>query len=708
MSSRHRIEICLVWVFTIAKAITKVSMFLPLLLVTVTATATDLKLIPYPRQLELSNGSLQLPKAISITAANTEDRFAARMLVDELLQIDGIHASIAEKARSPKIVLVREDTVDGQRILKTAGLTLVPAAREEGYALLVNDRQAIVIAHSGAGIFYGVQTLRQLIHPAEGGPIVPQVKIVDWPALRWRGSQVSLSQGAIPTLPNLERAVALLSAYKQNLLMLYFENTFDYPSLPLNAMPGGGMTPEEARQLVAFARNYHITIIPQQESLGHLHQVLFREQYANMTEVPYGTVVTPTSAASLKFVTQMLSELLDVFPGPFIHIGADETFELGQGRTKQLVEQKGAGQVYLNFIKQIDAALSDSHRKVLFWGDVAQHYPELLDQIPKNMIAVAWNYKNLPPAAFQALVAPFRNVNLETWVAPGVDNWNNIFPNYSVSLPNIRVFSEVGRQMGATGVMNTTWNDDGESMFDATWYGLVYGSAVSWQTKIDDQQFGNAYDWAFYRAEGHHFQHEIQDMAQIYSVLHTVIPLDGIDPLYWADPFTPDGQRLYLTMAPVASKMRLLAEQVIADVRSYRALAKQNSDLLNMVELGARRFDYLGQKAIYTKYITDLYQDALAQQSSNTSVVTDNLDRIAASDGLLLDLRNQNNYLMDSYRRMWLAGNHPYYLENMLLHYRLESLRIAQQIDRFRTIRQDFATTHCLPPLLPRTADLCQ
>ncbi len=681
---------------------------LPLSLTAQASPGSGLELIPYPRQVKHSSGSLQLPHSFTVSAGNAEDGFAAGTLLKELSQVEGIQASIVLKSQTAPILLVRADTQEAQHILRHADIVLPRAAQAEGYALVVNAHQAAVVAETGAGIFYGVQTLRQLLRPAQGGAKLPVVSIVDWPALQWRGSQVSLSQGAVPTLKNLEHAVRLLAEYKQNVLMLYFENTFDYASMPLNALPGGCMSVADAHALVSYAHNYHITIIPEQESIGHLHQILQTEKYKDITEVPYGTVLAPAAPGSSTFATGMLSELMDAFPSPFIHMGADETFELGQGRTKQLVQQKGAGQVYIHFMKQIADALHDSHRRIIFWGDIAQHYPDLLTQLPHNMIAMPWNYKDLSAAQFSAIIEPFRKVGLETWVAPGVDNWNNIFPNFSVALYNIRVFTETGRSMGATGMMNTTWNDDGESLFDETWYGLVYGSAVSWQESMGDAEFADAYDWAFYRAPGHHFQNEIEDLAQIYRTLNKAIPQDGIDGLVWADPFTPDGQHLYLTMEPVASQMRLLAEKVIADVREARPTAKENADLLDPVELAARRFDYLGQKAIYTKYIADLYREAEANLATNPSAVRDALDRIAASDGLLLDLRNRNTYLEEGYRRLWLAGNRPYFLGNMLLHYQLEGLRIAQHIDRLRTVRQDFPVTHCLPPLLPPSASPCQ
>lgn len=693
--------------YKVARRLTGLAVLLPLVMPVMAAAKSDPALIPYPREVRPGSGSLLMARSLTIGTDNDEDRFAAGMLVRELRDIEHVHASVQNMSLTDKIVLVRQDTSLGRRILRNAGLELPLAAQKEGYALVVNERQAAVVAGSSAGIFYGVQTLRQLMRPSSIGAKLPAVTIMDWPAFNWRGSQISLSQGAVPTQQDIERAIRLLAAYKQNLLMLYFENTFDYTSMPLNAPPIAGMTPAEARELVSYAQRYHIIIIPEQESLGHLHQILYNEKYKNITEVPYGTVIAPGKPESLQLVTQMLSELVQVFPGPFLHIGADETFELGQGRTKHLAEQEGLGQVYVGFMKKIDVAMSYAGRKIIFWGDIAQHYPELLNQIPRNMIAMPWNYHALTDKQFAAMIAPFRNAGLETWIAPGVDNWNNIFPNYTIALPNIRVFAEAGRPMGVTGMMNTTWNDDGESLFDATWYGLTYGAAVSWQETMDDARFGQSYDWAFYRATGHHFQQQIEDMTQIYTVLHTVIPQDGTDRLVWNDPFTPDGQKLYLKMQPAASQMRLLAEQVIESVRTNRPLAKQNTDLLDYVELGARRFDYLGQKSIYAKYIVDLYRSAQQNQTSNPSAVLDVLDRIAASDGLLLDLRNRDSCLMESYRSQWLAGNRPYFMDNMLLHYQLENLRIAQQIDRFRTIRQDYPDTHCLPPLISPQHDVC-
>ncbi len=667
-----------------------------------------LSLIPYPRSVVLEHGSLRIPSRSLISCESPEDDFAAGLLAAEIGRTNGYSARVTGKipdgSAAPSFILARVGTPQANQILAQDKLTFPRDAQLEGYILEVNSHQAVVIAASSAGVLYGVQTLRQLLQPTEGATSVPAVNITDWPAMRWRGSQVSLSQGAVPTLHDLERTVTLLSEYKENVMLLYFESSFDYPNLPLVATPGGAMTPSEAGELVAFAKPYHIRVIPQQESLGHMHWILRKQIYQNLVEMPYGNVLAPDADGGLNLVTDMFDELAQCFPGPFLHIGADEPFELGQGRSHDLVRQWGAGQVYIDALKRREAVLRPLGRSLLFWGDIAQHYPGLLNQLPHDLIAMPWNYKESDPLQLSRMIEPFRDVGIETWVAPGVDNWNQVFPNFSVALPNIRGFAEAGQQMGSAGMVTTTWTDDGESLFDFSWYGLLYGAEAAWQSTVDDTQFSDAYDWAFYRAPGHHFAHEISLLSDIHHTLRPVVPYDATDRLMWVDPFTPEGQQLYLSLSPVSERIRLLAEQVIADLRTSRSQAGRNQDFLAFVEFGARRFDYLGEKAAYTSYIDNLYSEAREEASTRPAEASDKLERIYSSDGLLLDLRDDNIYLRERYRSLWLAGNRPYFMDVMLQHYQRENDEIAAEIDRLRWLDADLNAAHSLPPLVSDTA----
>ena len=181
----------------------------------------------------------------------------------------------------------------------------------------------------------------------------------------------------------------------------------------------------------------------------------------------------------MKLTHDMFQELAQIYPGPFLHLGADETQELGKGQTKAEVDSRGLGAVYLDFMAKIVADLQPLNRKLLFWGDIAYHEPDLLKQMPdsfkKATIAVAWEY-NPQPKGFDRFIKPFTDAKFETWVAPGVNNWSRVYPNYNNGLSNIQQFTADGQKLGATGQLNTIWNDDGEALVNGDWYGVLFGA----------------------------------------------------------------------------------------------------------------------------------------------------------------------------------------------------------------------------------------
>lgn len=684
---------------------------LPLLLVSLAAAANPaaspgaLPLAPYPRQLTLESGTLTIGPKINIGAGHSvADHFAARELAMDLAEIDGVTARVKNND-SGQVVLLRLDSSHGQRALARAGVAFPAAAHAQGYVLLVTPRRATVVAANSTGIFNGVQTLRQLFHPSAAAgaspdhATAPALEIVDWPAFPHRGVSMDISRGPIPTLHSIEQQIRILSAYKVNIYSLYFENTFYYPNLPLVSAWHGAITPAEARQIVAFAKPYHVTIVPEQESFGHLGLALQYEKFQGLDELPYGAVLSPAAAGSLPLIGQMFAELTKIFPSPYLHIGADETFELGEGRTKPLAEKIGVGQVFINYIRAINTLLRPYHRKILFWGDIAVKHPELLSQLPHDMIAVPWVYSPLP--SYDRFIEPFRAAGLETWVAPGVSNWSRIYPDDNEALPNIRVMDADGLRLGSTGVLNTVWMDDGEGLINFCWYELVYGAADSWQPSINDQQFANAWDWAFYRAPGHHFAQAQSSLAQIHEILSKATHTDGEDFTTWLRPFSPAGEAYYQKAAPVASSVRLLAEQVVINLAKNRHLARRHRGLLDYPAFAARRFDYLGQKALYSQLILQLYQLAQTEAAAHPRGLYGILGRIDGVDGLVPELRNNTAQLMRAYRQLWLRENNHHGLQNILIRYQDEFQYWETLRRRLLLARGTLRTTHRLPPLAP-------
>ena len=652
-----------------------------------TPCLAEIKLIPTPRLLEERPGRFVLRAPLTIALppqASDDDRFAAQLLQQEIAAVSRVKAKV-------------EPGPQAQIVLTLVGAPV--AVGEEGYLLQVSPRRVTVSAHTSAGLFYGVQTLRQLI----GRNGIPAVRITDWPAMRWRGLHDDLSRGPIPTLDYIKRQLRTCAEYKINLYSFYIEHTFAYRRHPLIGPPGGSLTASEVKQLVAYARKYHIELVPEQQTFGHLHHALKWEKYSSLAEVPHGHVLAPTNPQTYRLVKSLYDELVPLFPGRFLHIGADETFELGRGKSLELVEQEGLGKVYFNHIQRVTEILAPYKKRLMFWGDIALHYPELLSQLPKDMIVMSWDYS--PRENFDRYLKPFRNAGLDVFVCPGVNNWSRIFPNLDRALPNIRNFVRDGQEFGALGVLNTTWDDDGEALFGMTWYPVLYGAAASWQLGTADlEQFRNGFDWAFFRnPRGSPFAEAIARLNRVHGLLNLAGVSDARNWLFWLNPFHPEHRQVLEKIHPVAREIRLAAETALEIVERNAWRAHRNRDQLDYLRLAARRLDYLGFKALYARQIADLYQEAY-DNPEDRKLARRALSRIDNINGLLQDGRDFSTALRKDYRAAWLAENRPYWLANVLALYDRETRMWIDKISEFQLLRYNYRRQKKLPP--PETLGL--
>lgn len=151
-----------------------------------------MKLEPAPKEVQLREGGFQVSPHTKIFVQmghQAEDRIAAETLAEEVLDQSGLRLNIegmkAEaKAEGGAIVLARLQDERVRRFLARNGLTADASVGEEGYLLFSDNSHLIVAANSGEGLFYGVQTLRQLLRPTEKGLMCPAVGIRDWPSLQ--------------------------------------------------------------------------------------------------------------------------------------------------------------------------------------------------------------------------------------------------------------------------------------------------------------------------------------------------------------------------------------------------------------------------------------------------------------------------------------------------------------------------------------------
>ncbi|HJQ54419.1 MAG TPA: beta-N-acetylhexosaminidase, partial [Gemmatimonadaceae bacterium] len=347
-------------------------------LATASAAQTELRLIPQPREMRVEGAAISVAKGITIARpSNADDRFAASDLATALKD-RGIRVVNGETGPGTRVVLMRADASAARTLLRRHSLTVDSAMHDEGYVIIPDGNRLVVIGATGAGVFYGAQTVKQLVSGDGNQAKLYRATIRDWPAMRYRGFHDDISRGPVPTLDFQKKQIRTLAAYKVNFFSPYYEHTLTYENNPLIAPPGGAMTHADVKELVAYAANYHVDIIPEQEAFGHLHHVLKYEIYSPLGETPHGHVLAPGQPGSLPLIKQMFAEIFSLFPSRFVHLGADETFELGRGQSAERVKTVGIGVVYLDFLKQIVDALRPSGKKFLFWGDVALSSPELV------------------------------------------------------------------------------------------------------------------------------------------------------------------------------------------------------------------------------------------------------------------------------------------------------------------------------------------
>ncbi|HZW79319.1 MAG TPA: family 20 glycosylhydrolase, partial [Candidatus Deferrimicrobiaceae bacterium] len=593
------------------------------------------------------------------------------------------------------IVLARLQDRRVRLFLESKGLK-ADSIGDQGYLLFSDKSHLIVAANTGQGLFYGVQTLRQLLHADGHTLICPAVSIRDWPSMEWRGVQDDISRGPIPTEDYMKRQIRTLAAYKVNLFALYMEHVFDFASQPLVAPKEAALTPQEINRLVDYARQLYVTILPEQQTFGHLHNMLKYEIYSDVAERPHGHVLTPTKEQSYDIIKAMYADLVPLFPGPFLHIGGDETFELGHGQTAALAAQEGLGRVYLAHIQKVNAILQPYHKQLMFWGDIAVKYPQLLSILPKDMIAVPWDYDAKP--SYESIIKPYRDAGLRVVVAPGANNWNQVWPNLDVAYVNIRNFVRDGQKLGAMGMLNTTWNDDGESIYGMAWPALIFGAATGWQTDESNiDQFKNSYDWAFYRSGDSTFRDVLENLDRGHQALAKVNVDIETDDLFWANPFTPEGAKLMQKILPAARDMRLGAEHALLSLDQNGRKAQANQSTLADMMLGAWRWDTLGMKIQFTQEINQFYWDAFENQTDAERVGND-LEEITAINARLEDLRDATTRLREMYRAAWIQEYQPYWLDNVLVRYDTLAEVFQKKIVAVRQARRLYDTTKTLTP----------
>lgn len=654
----------------------------------------EIRITPEPKQLKSVDAVFRINRNTAIALADPrseDDRFAAEDFVNDVSETAGVTLMInkGRKQHSILIGLTHLTTIDAA--LRRAGLSAPANLNDEGYVLSVTANEVVVAGQTAAGVFYGLQTLKQLVRGEGANAFIQGVQVTDWPTMRWRAVSDDISRGPVPTVAYIKRQLKTFAAFKLNMHSFYMEHTFASVTHPLIGPPGGSLSPAEIRELVDYARKYHIEIVPEQQTFGHLHKALKLEKYNELAELPYGDVLSPQQAGTYKLIADLYGEIGALFPGKFFHIGADETFELGEGQSREAAQARGVGAIYFDHLNRVREILKPYNRRLMFWGDIALRHPELIGQIPRDMIVMNWTYG--PRDTYSARIKPFKDAGLEQFVCPGVSNWNQIFPNTEAATINIVNFVRDGQAANALGMMNTSWDDDGESLFEMTWYGVVLGAAAAWQdAPLDTKRFDHNFDWAFFRNDGEQFVKATRDLGRVNALLGT----GSSDQLFWQEPFTDAFQERARTLRAKTREMRLMVENVEEILMRDQARARRNASVIPAMLLAARRFDHLGRRMQVMEQFSRDYWNAYLNLGDKRKA-----QRLRRYTGAiynsLREMAEESSELRSAYRAQWLAENRPYWLDSVLARYDQATNNWLSKIKKLEEALRDYDATSTLP-----------
>ncbi|MDQ2857300.1 MAG: family 20 glycosylhydrolase [Candidatus Eremiobacteraeota bacterium] len=358
----------------------------------------NVSIVPRPRSLVAAPGAYLWPERARIRAITAEERAVAGFLQRDL-RAGGVRATIVRS---------RRERVD-------VSLRLVPSTARtlgrEGYTLSVSPDGIKVVAPFRAGLFYGVQTLEQVCKFLPGMRLATRdVRVTDWPMYEWRGIHLDVSRHFFrPRV--IERYIDVAAHYKLN--TFHWHLTDDqawrieikrYPKLTdaerCAARDCSFYTQAEIRRIVAYATERSVRVVPEIDVPGHSGAALAAYPEFACGGNVRAHVVCPTDAA-VAFVKNVLTEVLALFPGPYVHVGGDEV-DLGEWRGAREVAElmrtehlTATEQVQPYFTHRLARFLRMHGRRLIGWD-------EIVDGAPRDAVVMLWQPQTAAAAAIAA------------------------------------------------------------------------------------------------------------------------------------------------------------------------------------------------------------------------------------------------------------------------------------------------------------------
>jgi len=565
--------------------------------------------IPMPQDIVLGEGSLQLSPASRIVLGPLtaeRDSFAADDLAAQIAERAGLRLEIAgDRPRPGDIVLERVQTL---------------VAEPEGAYHASVGEVARVTAPNAAGLFYGAQTIAQLVDAAGR---IPRCEIADRPSYPVRGLQYDVARGQTVEVEWWKRVIRELGRCKLNMLVIYGEDDYRFEAYPFLGREGT-FTPEKARELSEYARRYHVQLVPQFESLGHASAVLRHEELAGLREAGGSWVFCTCNPDTWEFLDTVYGELAEQFPySQYIHVGGDE-FESGFGRCevcRARIAREGRNALYAEHMNRLRDLCEKHGRTMLFWPSHERWTIESIDRrlpgagLNTDCIPTEWIYHG--PARYPQ-IQQYQELGFQdVWVSPAVVCFSRIWPDYPTTWRGIRGFLQAGDEQGVGGCMTTTWEWQHGGIVTNSLPGMLYAAECAWslgRTPVSDFERRFAQWWFGLAGE--------DAGERLHAALIEPWPREGaaaicyesrlVTDLWWASPrralrdYSAKDPRL----AEAATAIIAASDEAIERLQEFGQEAARNTDLLPHTELALSMCREAARKLVALQAASDLYQGA--------------------------------------------------------------------------------------------------
>lgn len=378
----------------------------------------------------------------------------------------------------------------------------------EGYVLRVADKQVSIRAKGQAGLFYGLQTLNQLLEDARDQDIpIPACIITDYPSIAVRAVHIDLKHHLDAGF-YYYHIIDVLAGIKVNTVFFEFEDKLRYRKAPVVGAPQA-ISIEEFAALSKYAHDRYIEISPLIQGLGHASFILKHEKYKELRDDPASDwAFDPMNPRTYELQFALYEDAMAATPyGKYLHIGGDEVGSLGKSA---LSKRSGlsAIQLQMYWLKKVTDFAQAHHRIPIFWDDMVfklsglyrttydpemdtaavaelwkQNGPKLdanISLFPANCIYMRWNYESPGVPGNRKAIDWYKAHNLDVMPATSAQQSYAMLQRNHSNFPYIREFCLIAKAKQLDKVLCTVW-DDASPHFETQWRGLYDFAWFSWR-----------------------------------------------------------------------------------------------------------------------------------------------------------------------------------------------------------------------------------